>query len=570
MLDLVGEWKNPLGVPGIALEEVALKFGVDDIGNVIFGFAGQSAIAGVEIDLAAEADFLVEASGLPDGIAIKGELESLDFTKLVKLAEAMADAGKSINIPSNIPLPEIKNLEFAFATPGTTDPDLGLTNPGVLVKGDIYLAGQELGSTVTSVGATGLYMNDKIADIKLDGLQLKDNSVTLDIGYTEPPEFKIDTNFDLFGVSQKAEVTFEEGIFEIDLKQKLVGLYDSDLLLAFGFDGHHGGVPSIFVEGQINEGLDSWVERQLPDKIRQFFSILDQGYKEAVARINKAEDRVRGLDRQIESRKEQIQREKARADRALESAQQKVNSLRGNMSNDCRNASNNWHDCRRLRHITGSCRNAISDGWRCNVQDKAAVTVADAVLEAAKQVEDHLPTDLDPELVGLRASRETAMGALEAAKLAISGLSEMDQWMKTGLDELTNKATASASHKMTNITFVGNLGDQMRGGPFVLSIDLVLLGKDLGRQRFAFKMDDPKFDALQLSYIPLHLIHEIFKNDVPRGLSKLMGPVLSAIVEEISEVEKQAQESIKKANAQFNENLDKLREDMSSDVKTDS
>jgi hypothetical protein len=46
--------------------------------------------------------------------------------------------------------------------------------------------------------------------------------------------------------------------------------------------------------------------------------------------------------------------------------------------------------------------------------------------------------------------------------------------------------------------------------------------------------------------------------------------VLSAIVEEISEVEKQAQESIKKANAQFNENIDKLREDMSSDVKTDS
>ena len=570
MLDLVGEWRNPLGVPGIALEEVALKFGVDDIGNVIFGFAGQSAIADVEIDLAAEADFLVEASGLPDGIAIKGELESLDFAKLVKLAEAMADAGKSINIPSTIPLPEIKDLEFAFATPGTTDPDLGLTNPGVLVKGDIYLAGQELGSTVTSVGATGLYMKDKIADIKLDGLQLKDNSMTLDIGYTKPPEFKIDTNFDLFGVSQKAEVTFEEGIFEIDLKQKLVGLYDSDLLLAFGFDGHHGGAPSIFVEGQINEGLDSWVERQLPDKIRQFFSILDQGYKEAVARINKAEDRVRGLDRQIESRKEQIQREKARADRALESAQQKVNSLRGNMSNDCRNASNNWHNCRRLRHITGSCRNAISDGWRCNVQDKAAVTIADAVLEAAKQVEDHLPTDLDPELVGLRASRETAMGALEAAKLAISGLSEMDQWMKTGLDELTTKATASASHKMTNITFAGNLGDQMRGGPFVLSIDLVLLGKDLGRQTFAFKMDDPKFDALQLSYIPLHLIHEIFKNDVPRGLSKLMGPVLSAIVEEISEVEKQAQESVKKANAQFNENLDKLREDMSSDVKTDS
>ena len=121
---------------------MALKFGIDAVGEVIFGFAGRSKIGDVEIDLAAEIDFLLEAEGLPDGIAIKGTIEDLDFQQIIKLANSMANnnlkadeaaakktpSGKvEMTLPSNIPLLDLKNLEFAFATPGSTDPERSRT-----------------------------------------------------------------------------------------------------------------------------------------------------------------------------------------------------------------------------------------------------------------------------------------------------------------------------------------------------------------------------------------------------------------------------------------------------------
>ena len=584
LLDLEGEWHEPLGVPGIVLEQVALKFGINPVGEVIFGFAGQSEIGDVEIDLAAEIDFLLEAEGLPDGIAIKGSIEELDFEQIVKLATSMANAGLKageaaagktpppkveIAIPSNIPLPDVKNLEFAFATPGSTDPDLGLTNPGVLMKADLYLGNFELGSTVTSVGPSGIYLNDKIADIKLDGLVLKNNQITLDIGYLKPPEFKIDTMIDFFGVEENAEVKFKEGIFEIVLQQKIHDLFEADFLLAFGVDVHDGGMPLVYMAGQVSEGFDSWALKEVPEKLSDFFTILDRGYEDAVKKIKDAEQEVQSLRRKIDARKEQLQRERNRADRALDAAKRKVDRLRSNKDGDCRNANNNWNRCRRLRGLTHSCRDAAHYAWLCNVQDQAAVTVAEGVLRAAKDFYDHLPSGLDPELASLQGSYEIAMGTLHTAEMAIGGLSEMDGWMRFGLSELQRKAAAPGAVKMSNITFEGSLGDQMKGGPLLLSIDLVILGKDLGRQTFAFKFDDPEFDLLQMSYIPLHLINEIFKRDVPPGLSKLMGPVFSKIVEETKRLEEQAHNEVKKANEMLKANLEDLRSDLAKDISTE-
>ena len=56
----------------------------------------EAKIGDVEIDLAAEIDFLLEAEGLPDGIAIKGSIEELDFEQIVKLATIMANSGLEV------------------------------------------------------------------------------------------------------------------------------------------------------------------------------------------------------------------------------------------------------------------------------------------------------------------------------------------------------------------------------------------------------------------------------------------------------------------------------------------
>jgi len=321
--------------------------------------------------------------------------------------------------------------------------------------------------------------------------------------------------------------------------------------------------------GQVSEGFDSWVLKEVPNKVGDFFAVLDEGYDQAVAKINLAENEVKSLKGKIEARKRQIQREKNRADQALNSARSEVEKLRRNRDGDCGNANNNWNRCRRLRGLTHSCRDAAHYAWLCNVQDQAAVSFAEGVLAAAKDFNDHLPTDLDPELASLRASYNVAMSSLHTAKLAIGGLSEMDGWMRFGLSELQSKATAPESVKMTNITFEGSLGDQMKGGPILLSIDLVILGEDLGRQTFAFKFNDPEFDLLQMSYVPLHLINELFKKEVPPGLGKLMGPVFSKIVDETTKLEEQAHREVKKANEMLAANLENLRSELANDIPTE-
>ena len=567
-LDLEGEWKEPLNIPGITLEEVALKFGISDIGEVVFGFAGASDIGGVEIGLAAEIDFLLEAAGLPDGIAIKGSLSELDFAKLVTLAENMAGGGVEIDIPGTIPFPDYKNLEFAFATPGVTDPDLGLNNPGLLLKGDLYLGGIELGSTVTQIGPNGIYINDKIADIELEGLKFDGNQIKIDVSTTKLPEFKIDTNLDFYGVRQAAEIKFDGGIYEVEISQKIENLFEADYTFAYGFDVGKSGMPTVYLAADVKEGFDQWVMAQVPAKIESFFEILQSGYDQALEKIKTAEQKVRGLQGKIQSRKAAIQRERNRADQALNSAIQQVDTLRANRSRDCSNAHNDWNRCRRLRGLTGSCRGAARNGWLCSVQDNAAVTVGEAVLKAAKSVEDHLPTDLDPQLIALRSEYSIAMGVLHTAELAIGGLEEMDNWMLSGLKTLTDKAKAKNSAKMSEIFMEADLGDIVNGAPLLLSLDLVILGENLGRQTFAFKLDDPKFDVLQLSYIPLHLIHELFKNDVPKGLSKMLAPVLDKIVSEIKVVEEQAHAAARKANDMLEKDLDQMRGNIASDIQS--
>ena len=117
------------------------------------------------------------------------------------------------------------------------------------MKADLYLGNFELGSTVTSVGPSGIYLNDKIADIKLDGLVLKNNQITLDIGYLKPPEFKIDTMIDFFGVEENAEVKFKEGIFEIVLQQKIHDLFVTRYVFVLFSIGQNKHIDVIICQG---------------------------------------------------------------------------------------------------------------------------------------------------------------------------------------------------------------------------------------------------------------------------------------------------------------------------------
>ena len=398
-LDLKGNWNEPFGIPGLDLEEVALKFGIDDIGEVTFGFKGTSEIAETKVDLAAEMSFLLEAEGLPDGVAIKGEIEDLNIPHLIELAETMAGGDAKALFGDNIPLPEFKDVAFAFATPGMSDPDLGLVDSGFLMKGKCFLLGQELGSTLVSVGPSGIKLDDEIADIDLKILKLKNNVMKLNVGFTAPPSFLISSDFDFLGVTQKADVSFNDGIYEMTIVDKIGNIWESEITFGFGFDPDAQGVPDIFIEGLIKEDMFDYLKTQAPKKVEEYFSVLDDGYKAAVQKINGAKAKVRSIDGRIQREKEKIQRARNNAESAVRNAENRVRQLQNN-ANGARSAyESNRHRCG-WRHPSACVREGWYWGkWR---GEQAAANAAMAVLRSVQSTLQHLPSELmDPTLIGL-------------------------------------------------------------------------------------------------------------------------------------------------------------------------
>jgi len=175
--EMAGTWHNPFGIKGISLSNLVLKAGIDDTGTVRMGFAGEDTIGKEDIKLAAELDILLE-DVLPDGVAFSGSMSNLGVPALLDIAETlMGVPGQLSKIP--VPFFEIHNALIAFATPGASDPQLGIVTDGFAFNGDFYFMDKELGS-IGGVGSpTGISFKGDIADIDLILLSLKRMSLIL-------------------------------------------------------------------------------------------------------------------------------------------------------------------------------------------------------------------------------------------------------------------------------------------------------------------------------------------------------------------------------------------------------
>ena len=186
-----------------------------------------------------------------------------------------------------------------------------------------------------------------------------------------------------------------------------------------------------------------------------------------------------------------------------------------------------------------------------------------AVLRSVQSTLQHLPSELmDPVLSTLEIERATAMTALNLAEAIIVGFEDMNNWMSSGLQTL-QRSWKFRSIGFKGSFFEGDLEGMLHGAPMILTIDLEVFGKDLGKQEFAFKLDDPVFDAEQLVFIPLHMIYELFNQYVPSGLKKIIGPVLAKINEESQKVEEQVHAELSKIPSMNMKSLDDIKNSIS-------
>lgn len=545
-MDLKGQWKDPYGIPGFELDEVAIKFGIDMEGEVNFGVKGVTDLGnGIEkISMAAEMDFLLEAEGLPDGIAMKGTISDMGIPVIIEIAESMAGGKAKILTDKDLPLPEFKDVTFAFATPGMSDPQLGLIGDGFMLGGELFFLGRELGKVNMSAGPTGVNMDASVAPIDFKVVKLDKNVMKLDLGFKSLPKLAIDSEIEFLGAKQTVLVGFDKGMMDFGFEDKIGGgIWDSKINLGLGVNDAKGNAPDIFVEGEITSDFFKWLRDQAPAKVREFFGKLNADFEKAKSAINNAEGVVRSWNSQIAARKAVIQRERANADRAIQSAENRVNSVNADANHMYSEYQGQRNSCH--WYSPWHCAEAGYYIARYGIE-RAAYWVAEHALEAAQATVDHLPSALmDPQLDYLETKQAASMAALEIAKGAIDGIEDADSWIASGLSSLLKRIGDTDALVIKEMYFEADMDGMVTGKPAILTMDLEIFGKDLGTQMFAFKLDDPVFDAEQLAFIPLHMVAELFQNELPSSLRTLLGPVLQEINSQSRAAEKKVHDELK-------------------------
>ena len=486
----------------------------------------------------------MKAEGLPDAIAVRGSFTQLGIPALIDVAQRMAGGDVQIVAPDDIPLPHYKNVSFAFATPGATDAQLGLVESGFKLNGEVWFLGRELGEADVSAGPSGIKMDAEVNPIDLKVLNLDKNRMDFYLGFAGLPKLEIDSRIKFLGAEQDVTVRFENGAGLMAIEEKIGGgIWDSTITLGFDVVSASGSAPDVFVGGEVKSDFFAWLRNQAPKKAREFFDELHGDFEKAKGKIDQAEAKVRGLDGKIQARKEVVQRERANADSALRHAEDRVRSVKHDVDHAHGEYEHHKHRC----HWYSAWHCAEEAWWWGRYEiENAAYRVAEGVLHAAQSAVDHLPSELlDPELLALEASKETAMAELELAKAAIDDVEKAEGWLAHGLEDLLKRIGDTNALVIKEIYFEGDLVGVENGEPLILVMDLEVFGEDLGTQWFAFKLNDPVFNAQQLEFIPLKMVSRLFAKHLPSSLKKLSGPILRSIDAQARAATRRARDELK-------------------------
>ncbi|MEG3619832.1 hypothetical protein V5T82_15305 [Magnetovibrio sp. PR-2] len=501
-------WHDPFGIPGFTLYNIAMDLGVTDDG-VHLGFAGGAKVGGDRFCVAVDTDLDAAELGLPQDIAFIGAADQVDMDFPEQLAIQMAndlskqehlgisqtDIDAISTLMNGLPAPVFKNVKFAFATPGATDPDLNITGEGVALKGDMYWLGKELGTVDMSVTAkSGIYVDATIGnkDGNLDVGPITIKHTKLDFEVPMPPKnplngfFKVNGDIDIseidLSASIKADVTDKTMSFSVteslfndfseSIGMKLTGV---DLSVTHpSFDN-----ADFFISGAFNADFGTFIENSMKTTLNTAFSDFDAKLAAGDKKIKAAQAKVDKLNGEINHERAIVRAERAKVEHKVEAAQHRVDELAGDIT----------HDWKKYHHCGGWFP------WPCKIRwgitigfEKAAKDIADEVLKLVEELVKHFPIDMDPRIWPLIAAKETAMGTLKLAEYSIEGLEDLDKMLTKGLDAIENAVGGSVNVKKAS--FQGSLtGVIEHNDPVDLLIDVELFGSEF-EDTFAFKLQN--------------------------------------------------------------------------------
>lgn len=502
-----GTWRQPFGIKGLILKNVKLDLAVNETGEVQLGFAGDQLFGRcanpksqdcLDLDIAMSVKIPLE-DGIPDGVAFAGRTPRLGLASLLDITEGLTGAPAGSLMAQPAPFFEIKDAQLAFATPGASDPQLGLVGEGFAFAGTFVFMNRELGKVKGSGGPAGTAVKGTIADLDLDIIKFTGNSIDFAMGAN--PRYAIDASVNLLGAPQKVKLDIKPPYFEFDLTERL-GAFGQALLTVRmdGFDlkkGTFDKSAGISVTGVFQSTLVPWMKDEVKKGVEELRDTARAKFDEDTKALREARAKVDEINDKIEKIKKEDQKAKDRAEEALESARRRVNSLQDKYDHEEHEA----HHCgSRWTHW------ACSPGWRIAAGATWVVLeVANGALTAAEKAVA-AASNLDPRIAVLIAQRDVERAALSVAEAVVKVTEEIEDFVLKELETVLERAISSMPLEIDEAVIVGDLRDMVtHNDPMVLDMKFKIAGAPM-HEFFAVKVpDSPEnaaFDSTAFALLP--------------------------------------------------------------------
>jgi hypothetical protein len=576
----LNRWRNAMGINGFALDAgtlIELKTAASS--EQTLTIVANTHIGSRQADVAGSAAIL---GGVVDKGAFEGKLSELTLSDVAILFDDAVQAGGGQPIKADFPDAKLTDVDFAFASPGFSAPEIGLPEGGMRLAGDLWflLKGKPLTRARAQISDTRFVMSGEIGDFTIGPVAMKGNS--LDIRSQTmpplPPQFRIRGEATLMNRHAAGEI--EAGLAEtaVVTSLDLGGLIDLDVHASFdtpaaGLDVAALASHDMALNGRLKSDLGAWLRGAGKEAVSKVFDSVGGDIRKLAGDLATARTQVDTLKEQIRKARARADAGAATVDEQIAQAQKKVDALTGRVNSLKRSVDSakgaiercdysikicywwNWRGhCTKHKDVPNVARDAECEVD--NARHAATVAVDETALQAAQTARaaaDAVLTglrkgekgadiaSLDPEVIALEATLLTADLALEAAQKLAQGAELGADQLAAGLKSLERLDGFSLS----GATISASMLKAAAGKPAILGLEFEVAGK-AQHLRLAFSLTDPAYNARQLETLAL-LVAKAEVDALPNAapvVKHLLGDAFKALQEQASrEVDRAAKDN---------------------------
>lgn len=544
---MAGTWDKPFGIQPLTLSNVTLETGIDALGNVSLGFAGAQTFGKESLSMATKVKFALEAEGLPDAIAFSGTADVLGPDELLEIAQAAV--GGKLDLDSvKLPVFNIKKANFAFATPGATDPQLGLVSEGIAFAGTFNFMEQDLGRVTGSAGTSGLKFDGKLNDFTWGPIKLVNNNV--DVAVTLQPKATLNSDITVIGAKQTVAIDLTPPTLDFTVTEDLGQFGRGDLKVEMtGMNlttGSFNKSADISITGHFKDDLVPHLKDLIRQGAKDLRTAADSKLDDDKKALEDAQAKVNDLNQKIAVARQKADQAKQSAEAKVQAAQSRVDSLQSEIDHD--------------QHKADTCGNKVTHHfckpyWEVRKAGaEAAKAVATGILDAAKAA-INVAYDLDPAVLALEAERDTERLGLSIAMAVVEGSEDVVNAVTGPFQQALDRMLDSLPLTIQEVIFAGDLQGMLNNDqPLLLDMQYTLL-QEQRRDYLAFKLKDWEFNVKSFAVLPALVAENAVANIAGRISPKVADWLNSHIGTELAAASDEIRDEVLQAEARFEKTL---------------